>query len=310
MSQISARRAFTLIELLVVIAIIAILAAILFPVFAQAKEAAKKTADLSNTKQLGTATAIYLSDSDDLYPLQSGADSAGVWGYNFNKYVPSDWSATPGNANRPIYSQGFFMNTIDPYTKNSEIKVATGINSSDYNPTETIAAGKRKQTTSYAYNGFLSSFSSTAVAAPAMLPLLTGANGTVGGQGWGFANPALTCDNPNEACVFVPGTPIPNSPFSTCATKAGGAAMNGAKGAIFGTRDGSSYWIYSKGQNWAFADGHAKFRAVGRGNSGTISPTDPWAGYDLATGKATSYFWDQCHAFLFRPTYDFSFQFI
>ena len=54
------RAAFTLIELLVVIAIIAILAAILFPVFAQAKEAAKKTAILSNVKQLGTSFAMYI----------------------------------------------------------------------------------------------------------------------------------------------------------------------------------------------------------------------------------------------------------
>jgi len=59
---------FTLIELLVVIAIIAILAAILFPVFAQAKVAAKKTSDLSNLKQLITASLIYSSDADDLLP--------------------------------------------------------------------------------------------------------------------------------------------------------------------------------------------------------------------------------------------------
>ncbi len=60
------KKAFTLIELLVVIAIIAILAAILFPVFAQAKEAAKNTSLLSNFKQIGTAHHIYSADYDDL----------------------------------------------------------------------------------------------------------------------------------------------------------------------------------------------------------------------------------------------------
>src|SRR5690349_23401888 len=61
----SKRQGFTLIELLVVIAIIAILAAILFPVFAQAKAAAKKTQALSNLKQIGTATFLYMNDWDD-----------------------------------------------------------------------------------------------------------------------------------------------------------------------------------------------------------------------------------------------------
>ena len=61
-------KAFTLIELLVVIAIIAILAAILFPVFAQAKAAAKKTSCLSNTKQVGLAALMYANDNDDGLP--------------------------------------------------------------------------------------------------------------------------------------------------------------------------------------------------------------------------------------------------
>mgnify|MGYP002781065038 CR=1 FL=1 len=65
------KRAFTLIELLVVIAIIAILAAILFPVFAQAKVAAKKTQSLSNLKQMGTAAALYAGDADGGYPTWS-----------------------------------------------------------------------------------------------------------------------------------------------------------------------------------------------------------------------------------------------
>jgi prepilin-type N-terminal cleavage/methylation domain-containing protein/prepilin-type processing-associated H-X9-DG protein len=67
-------KAFTLIELLVVIAIIAILAAILFPVFAQAKAAAKKSVDLSNLKQLGTSLLLYANDYDDT-AVPSGFDT-------------------------------------------------------------------------------------------------------------------------------------------------------------------------------------------------------------------------------------------
>jgi prepilin-type N-terminal cleavage/methylation domain-containing protein/prepilin-type processing-associated H-X9-DG protein len=62
------KRAFTLIELLVVIAIIAILAAILFPVFAQAREKARQTSCLSNLKQIGTAVAMYAQDHDEYLP--------------------------------------------------------------------------------------------------------------------------------------------------------------------------------------------------------------------------------------------------
>lgn len=62
------RRGFTLIELLVVIAIIAILAAILFPVFAQARDKARQAACLSNTKQVGLALAMYVQDYDETYP--------------------------------------------------------------------------------------------------------------------------------------------------------------------------------------------------------------------------------------------------
>jgi prepilin-type N-terminal cleavage/methylation domain-containing protein len=65
---------FTLIELLVVIAIIAILAAILFPVFAQAREKARATACLSNLKQLALGWLMYSQDYDEAYPMSAQLD--------------------------------------------------------------------------------------------------------------------------------------------------------------------------------------------------------------------------------------------
>jgi prepilin-type N-terminal cleavage/methylation domain len=90
------RRAFTLIELLVVIAIIAILAAILFPVFAQAREKARQASCLSNMKQLSLAVIQYTQDYDETYPTTALFDQIGNgdaldwhWPYRIQPYVKS-----------------------------------------------------------------------------------------------------------------------------------------------------------------------------------------------------------------------------
>ena len=79
----------TLIELLVVIAIIAILAAILFPVFAKAREKARQSSCLSNIKQIGLAVNMYIQDYDELYPryAQSIAGSTWYWPIRLAPYV-------------------------------------------------------------------------------------------------------------------------------------------------------------------------------------------------------------------------------
>lgn len=85
-------RGFTLIELLVVIAIIAILAAILFPVFAQAREAARKTTCLNNLKQLGTGISLYMQDFDENFPQSQygiGATQTS-WQAMINPYIKND----------------------------------------------------------------------------------------------------------------------------------------------------------------------------------------------------------------------------
>jgi len=93
------RAGFTLIELLVVIAIIAILAAILFPVFARAREAARATSCRSNLKQYATATLMYVQDYDEVYPFQA--------------------SNTLGSLGCITY----FYGVVDPYVKNKQITI-------------------------------------------------------------------------------------------------------------------------------------------------------------------------------------------
>ena len=83
----SLTRAFTLIELLVVIAIVAILAAILFPVFARAKEAAINTKDLAQAKQIGLAVKMYLADNDDTMPIFYAYNSVPPSGQDGHKGV-------------------------------------------------------------------------------------------------------------------------------------------------------------------------------------------------------------------------------
>jgi len=79
----SSKRGFTLIELLVVIAIIAVLAAILFPVFASAKESAKATTCLSNERQLGIASMMYTTDYDDRLPTGGIENNGSAYGYGW-----------------------------------------------------------------------------------------------------------------------------------------------------------------------------------------------------------------------------------
>jgi prepilin-type N-terminal cleavage/methylation domain-containing protein/prepilin-type processing-associated H-X9-DG protein len=87
-----AKRGFTLIELLVVIAIIAILAAILFPVFAQAREKARQITCASNQKQIGLGFLQYIQDNDETFPSENDIGQAyGTPGYNTPGGVPATW---------------------------------------------------------------------------------------------------------------------------------------------------------------------------------------------------------------------------
>lgn len=140
----SNKRGFTLIELLVVIAIIAILAAILFPVFAKARDAARKTACINNLKQLGTGLMMYAQDYDETMPSGPFATTpAGIFGTPlFNTYG---------------WSYAFML--LDPYLKNTQVFACPSANRQMVGPAPQINV-------SYGYNEYIynqgSGFSSLA----------------------------------------------------------------------------------------------------------------------------------------------------
>jgi len=107
------RRGFTLIELLVVIAIIAILAAILFPVFARAREKARQTTCVNNLKQLGMAFFMYTTDYDEMFPFVY------QWKTNLQPYIKNTQiNVCPSRPNLPwYYGQGYNAGlTVPPGT--------------------------------------------------------------------------------------------------------------------------------------------------------------------------------------------------
>jgi prepilin-type N-terminal cleavage/methylation domain-containing protein len=206
-------RAFTLIELLVVIAIIAILAAILFPVFAQAKTAAKKTQVLSNTKQAATSLIIYTTDADDNFPSAYAIDQntgtmiMGPAGGYALAVIP---------AGRPPFQATeqtdgvHWLNSTAPYTKNFDLNSSPFVNTYSDSSFPAIAG---LPATSASMNGLLSLYSATAVSQSSRTPLISWGNGIEGYKGWAYTNPLLRCNvvgtaaAPAPVCRFNPGGP-------------------------------------------------------------------------------------------------------
>lgn len=135
------RKAFTLIELLVVIAIIAILAAILFPVFAQAKKAAKQSVGISNMKQIGLSLKMYANDNDDTSPNRRiEVDDAG------GKYFLS-WKAVDYPYAKNV---GVFTDPINPASKYADDTSNFGYSQIMNGATEDLPASLPRFTRGYA----------------------------------------------------------------------------------------------------------------------------------------------------------------
>ena len=252
MHSISTRsnRGFTLIELLVVIAIIAILAAILFPVFAQAKAAAKKTQALNNTKQSGTGLMLYTADNDDMFPIMHPVDSITGSYLHTNgqspQYrlasIPAGWGANAAFRDTDAVA---WQNSILPYTKNNDILGAPDLNpyTAGFNYASAPAG---LPTTGLSSNGLLNTYPTTGVAASSQCPMLTWANGKESYRGYGYTAVYLRCNARGAA----------NAPAAPCRFNPSGKAQEGNTAAVTARQDTYEFTFEPKNDtSWVFGDG-------------------------------------------------------
>ena len=219
------RRGFTLIELLVVIAIIAILAAILFPVFAQARDKARATACLSNMKQIGTALMMYSQDYDETMP---GNDAANGFAAGYNR--PLGWNGPWTSGASATYRN--WARDTQPYIKNFGVykcpstspRTSVGGGNGPYN--ECRAAGNQPgcYDTSYALNGLAESRALAAIPAPADIIFL------------------------REFSIYS-------------RTAQARPRRNSATSSLFREFNHILYdFVHNEGSNYLFCDGHAKWK--------------------------------------------------
>ena len=237
------RGGFTLIELLVVIAIIAILAAILFPVFAKAREKARQTSCASNEKQLGLAIIQYQQDADEKFP--SGL-------------IPAAAPNPDGPIGNPSGAGVGWGGDILVYTR------STGI----FKCPDDSTAGYMGFANSYAMNEFLPSNSLAVLDGPANTVLLYEVTGDTAGVG--FPDELTTSRGPYEVSAVGTGWPDPGANATdqasvvTCdgndnCTLNNPQFVKPAVGGSLARHDQGTGNVNTGSANYLMTDGHVKF---------------------------------------------------
>lgn len=269
------RRAFTLIELLVVIAIIAILAAILFPVFAQAKDAAKKAACTSNLKQIGMAYMMYANDFDTKMPSPGGVSliSTGLapqtsWVQWYRNPTTNLWEATGG---------------IHPYvkqrdTKNNASNVYGCPKALSYSGNVGSTAASSLGPQSYSMNDYLrSAYTGQPV------------SGSPPAQVDGYANGIAPEQVENMADIILV--------YEATQRPDGGVSRNGSPYFTLGTPSAfpplpivSPQWYHAKQSNFLHLDTHVRSYPPGSTWTAATNNRIPTAlssvqGYNIGSGK-------------------------
>lgn len=232
----NANRAFTLIELLVVIAIIAILAAILFPVFSQAKAAAKKAQDLSNHKQIVTAIMLYAADYDD-------------------QTVASHHDLEVGETIADLYT---WFNPLQPYIKNKQIFHDPVVsNDPTVFPDWMTLDDWKPVHTDYLINGFFAH----------------GANLTEFDR---VAEQIIIAERHNQIGFFDyhPWPSAPNGDWERGFLDGSGYILSDVE-TDTQSPDPKNVGRHTNGNNYSFADGHAKWFKFVQTLNKSLAPNDP-----------------------------------
>ncbi len=228
----AAARAFTLIELLVVLAIIALLAAVLFPVFARARNKARQAACLSNLRQLGLAAQQYVADNDGAFFYNAGAPGSPG---HYTRYSPSvrddklarDTAADKSNR----WDPSPLIPILDPYIKTSALWACPALALPYINASGQAEENTRADIVSYQVNAY------------------------------------LAVNSIPDAVPLPPGTaPRPHTGPVTDAD-----IVNPPRVKVFQDFYNGTGNVHGGGANYACADGHAKWQAAGAANAGFIT---------------------------------------
>jgi prepilin-type N-terminal cleavage/methylation domain-containing protein/prepilin-type processing-associated H-X9-DG protein len=240
------RVAFTLIELLVVIAIIAILAALLFPVFAGARDKARQAACLSNLKQIGSALEMYVQDNDERLPICCGfgRGSTGLADLTGRCFQVGITKATPTNTylgpeqTPPRYVQEF----LHPYVRNAQIWFCPSVGK------ESVAPFGNGATTGYSGTTYVWNWYADPTTSTDPNPFRNRGELMISG----LAVAAIA--QPSEACTLFESPPW--NPIKEPCTS-------------LGLRP-----AHAKGLNVLYADNHVRYSPF----TGRVSPADPRPG--------------------------------